>query len=198
VRRHSSIALTLAGLASAIFAATGLAVAPAPPVAAAPAAAAAAAAAPATCANPDRIAANESQRRQAVRTIFCLVNIERQNAGLVALKRSIQLEGVGQRQSDDQVRYKYVGHVNHAGQALRARVIASGYPRLLSGEAVLWGTGTQRSPTGLVHKLMTTPTHRRVIMSPRYRDLGVGLTMEAPLAGRPDGATLTLVVGRRR
>jgi len=156
------------------------------------------AAASATCENPDRIAEGESQRRQAVRTIFCLVNIERSKAGVVALRRSIQLEGVAQRQSNDMVRYKYVGHVNRAGQNIRPRVLGSGYPRRYSGEAVLWGTGAQRTPAALVRRLMLTPAHRRIILTARFRDLGVGLALEAPLAGRPNGATLTLTVGRRR
>lgn len=156
------------------------------------------AAASARCANAERVAVGESQRRQAVRTVFCLVNIERRTAGKRLLRRSIQLERVAQRQSNDMVRHKYVGHVNHAGQNIRTRVLRSGYPRRYSGEAVLWGTGAQRSPAALVRKLLSTPAHRRIILATRFRDLGVGLALRAPLAGRPNGATLTLTVGRRR
>ena len=160
--------------------------------------AAAAAAAPTTCANAERIPEGETQRREAMRTIRCLVNIERKKVGAVALLSSSQLARVAQRQSTDMVRHQYVGHVNSAGEHLRKRVARVGYPRLYTGEAVLWGTGTQRSPAGLVRKLMTTPAHKAIMLAARFRELGIGLVLRPPLAGRPNGATLTMTVGRRR
>jgi len=45
---------------------------------------------------------------------------------------------------------------------------------------------------------LTTPAHKAIMLGTRFRDLGIGLVMQPPLARKPNGATLTMTVGRRR
>jgi uncharacterized protein YkwD len=47
-----------------------------------------------------------------------------------------------------------------------------------------------------MHALMQSPEHRRILLDPAARDIGLGLTLGAPANGaaRPS-ATLTLVFG---
>ena len=151
-----------------------------------------------SCAGADRIVVTETARRQALDTILCLVNAQRTARGLPKLARSARLAGVARRQSADMVRYKYVGHVSRAGLDVRTRVARSGYRARNAGEAIGWGTGMQRTPTRLMDNVLATAAHRRIVRGTRYRDVGVGLVLGAPVAGKSDGATLTLTFGRRR
>ena len=158
----------------------------------------AAAAAQAPCAGAQKIATDEASRRQAVATILCLVNARRRSAGMPIVRTQARLAGVAQRQSSDMVRHKYVGHVDSAGRNLRTRIARSGYLRRYSGEVIQWGTGAQRTPAALMSKIMASPRHRAKVLNTVFRDVGPGLALAAPVAGKPNGATLTLTFGRRR
>ncbi len=150
------------------------------------------------CAGAETVPSNETERRHALKTILCLVDAERAERRRPALRRSSLLAGVAQRQSADMVRFEYVGHVNRRGQSIRTRVSRAGYPARHAGEAIGWTTGANRTAAGLMRRILVTAAHRRAIFGTRYRDIGVGLVLAAPVAGRPNGATLTLTLGRRR
>lgn len=152
----------------------------------------------AACTGANTVPVGESGRQQALKTVFCLVNAERAKVGRAALRRSGLLAGVAQRQSADMVRYKYVGHVSHSGQTIRTRVARAGYRARYSGEAIGWATGAERTPAGLMRRVMTTAAHRKAVLGAKYRDLGVGLVLAAPQGNRSDAGTLTLTIGRRR
>ena len=139
----------------------------------------------------------EAARREGLATILCLVNAERRERGRSDLRRSGRLAGVAQRHSADMARFKYVAHVDHAGRAVRVRVARSGYRARYAGEAIGWSTGTGRSPERLLRAVLADRAHRDAVFRSRYRELGVGLVLAAPVAGRRDGATVTLVLGRR-
>ena len=150
------------------------------------------------CAGGDTIPLSETERRQALKTILCLVNAERAALRRPALRRSSLLAAVAQQQSADMVRFKYVSHVNRRGQSIRTRVSRAGYPARHAGEAIGWTTGAKRTAAGLMRRIFVTAAHRRAILGTRYHDVGVGLVLAAPVAGRPNGATLTITLGRRR
>lgn len=150
------------------------------------------------CAGAQAIPSTEAERRQALKTILCLVNAERAARRRPALGRSSLLAGVAQRQSADMVRFGYIGHVNRRGQSIRTRVSRANYPARHAGEAIGWTTGANRTPAGLMRRILLTAAHRRAVFGTRYRDIGAGLVLAAPVAGRPNGATLTLTLGRRR
>ena len=67
------------------------------------------------------------------------------------------------------------------------------------GEVLLWSRGEQLTAARAVQLWMGSPTHRRILLSRRYRDIGAGPVPGAPL-GDPalePATTLTVVLGRR-
>jgi uncharacterized protein YkwD len=132
--------------------------------------------------------------------VRCEVNAIRQAAGLPTIKTTQPLRVAAQRHSDDMVRRRYFSHVSPSGLTLRERVARTGYlrrardPRL--GENIAWGSGTAAAPAEIVKAWMNSPGHRQIILTPAFREVGVGITGGAPQGG--DGATYVLDVGKRR
>ena len=99
------------------------------------------------------------------------------------------------------VRRKYFSHITPSGQGLRARIARTGYLRGAHnpalGETLAWGADVYASPKELVKELMDSPVHKVIVTDRRFRDIGVGLALGAPLIGMGGGATLSLNFGRR-
>jgi uncharacterized protein YkwD len=178
----------LAALAGAAM----LAVAPAP------------AAAQGACADTTAApgAASADQVESAVR---CLVNATRAGQGLPALRASGRLDAAAARHSSDMVRRRYFEHVSPSGATLADRVRRTGYLSGAAdwavGEDIGWGTGPLASPESIVQAWMNSPPHRRVILSRRFREAGVGMTPGIPVDGVDQsggGATFVLDVGMAR
>lgn len=94
----------------------------------------------------------------------------------------------------------YFSHVGPDGRSAPQRVRRSGYVRNRGGstvgEALTW-TADGGSPAMLVRVLMNSARHRRILLDPRYRDIGIGLALGAPRRGVQNAVTLTLNFGRR-
>ena len=172
-----------------------------PAAAKGPAAPAAPAAGPGACAAATVIPSSLSLRKAAADAVLCLVNIERTSRGLAAVVASPQLGKAAGAHSTDMVRRGYFDHVTPSGQDLRKRVARTGYlrgaRRPALGETIAWGSDLYATPAELVKDLMNSAAHRAIITDRRYRDVGVGLALGAPLEGMGDGATLALNFGRR-
>ena len=100
------------------------------------------------------------------------------------------------------VRRKYFSHVTPSGQDLRKRVARTGYLRGAAARARRddrLGLGPLRhARVELVKDLMLSPVHRRrSSLDRRFRDVGVGLALGAPMDGMGSGSTLSLNFGRR-
>jgi len=138
---------------------------------------------------------------QASDAVMCLVNGERARRGLAPLRAQRLLNRSAQAHSRDMVARQYFEHVSPNGVNVRQRIARAGYLRKRSactiGETIAWGTESQSTPAELVRMFMTSPGHRRIMLDRRYRDIGVGLALGAPVSGMDDGATLTLDFGRR-
>jgi hypothetical protein len=80
-----------------------------------------------------------------------------------------------------------------------ARVRRAGYARCrwLVGEILAWGVGPRSSAAGTVRAWMDSPPHRRILVSRRYRELGLGMQAGAPIEGLQRGVTVAAVLGRR-
>jgi uncharacterized protein YkwD len=134
--------------------------------------------------------------------VLCLINVERGQHGLAAVTASTLLGRAAASHSSDMVRRKYFSHVTPSGQSMRGRVARTGYLRgsrcPLLGETIAWGSEVFASPAELVNELMLSPVHRRIVLDRRYRDVGVGLALGAPMDGMgAHGSTLSLDFGRR-
>jgi uncharacterized protein YkwD len=131
--------------------------------------------------------------------VRCEVNAIRRNAGLPPVRGSATLRRAAVRHSRDMVTRRFFSHVSPSGATLRDRVARTGYlrgarrPRL--GENIAWGSGSAAAPAGIVSAWMQSPGHREIILTPAFREVGVGIAGGAPQGG--SGATYTLDVGRR-
>jgi uncharacterized protein YkwD len=155
------------------------------------------------CADAGTIATDDATRLAAVESVRCLLNLERANRGLRALRASGLLQRAAEGHSRDMVASKFVGHTSLNGAGVRQRIKRTGYIRrskmTLVGEVLSWGSGSFASPVQLVAALMESSQHKRTLLDRRFRDVGVGIALGAPMAGMGGSraATTTVDFGRR-
>ena len=129
-------------------------------------------------------------------TTLCLLNRERARRGLGRLRLNSRLSLAAARHSRAMVRRRFFAH----GSFL-ARIRRTGYLRSARswsvGENIAWGSGSRGTPVGIVRAWMASPPHRRNILS-RFREVGIGVQVGAPVGGVGDAATYTTNFGRRR
>jgi uncharacterized protein YkwD len=128
--------------------------------------------------------------------VRCEVNSIRAGSQLPRLRKSGGLTIAARAWSRTMVREHFFAH-NVAGKpVLAGRVRAAGYRRYKAlGENIAWGTGSAASPAAIVAAWMRSPPHRAIILTPGFREAGVGITPSPPQGG--DGATYVMDVGRK-
>lgn len=140
--------------------------------------------------------ASGAGRRQE-HTILCLINAERRRVGVPRLERSGALARAAERHSRDMTRRNYFSHTSPSGATPRQRARRAGYSPAMIGENLAFGTGAWGTPAGTVAQWLDSPGHRRVMLSPDVRDLGVGAVSGSPMADFDGGTTVAAVFGRR-
>jgi uncharacterized protein YkwD len=141
-------------------------------------------------------------KKQARKSVLCLVNRERADAGLGALKRSKKLERAAQKHTN---RMRGTGCFDHEcpGEAdLGSRLDAVGYlgGGLLSwlyAENIAWGRDWRGTPSAIVDAWMDSPPHRANILSGNLRDIGVGFAKGTPTSTKANGGLYTQDFGHR-
>jgi hypothetical protein len=128
--------------------------------------------------------------------VRCEINKIRAAHGLAAIRTTTPLRVAAQRHSEDMVRRRYFAHVSPSGQTVTERVKRAGYRSRRVGENIGWGSGNAATPRAIVAAWMKSPPHRRIILTPDFREGGVGVAHGAPVGG--DGRTYVLDVGRPR
>ncbi|HEX8121038.1 MAG TPA: CAP domain-containing protein [Solirubrobacteraceae bacterium] len=119
----------------------------------------------------------------AVRTVFCLVNQQRAAHGLPALRNNGRLAKVARVHARDIVKYQFIGHDSPAHGSLLQRVQRSGYGRnrrLTFGEILGAGRGRWSTPRSIVREWMKRHIHRKAILYPTFRAMGVGASVGMP------------------
>ena len=139
--------------------------------------------------------------KEAGLATLCLLNRARAEAGLRPLRLNGRLSYAARRHSHDMVARRYFAHDSLNGATPFQRMRATHYvPRDASwwlGENIGWGAGSLASPAALVSAWMHSPMHRANILSPHFREIGIGIAVGAPtraFAGQP-GATYTTDFG---
>jgi uncharacterized protein YkwD len=164
-----------------------------------PAAPGQAAARQAPCPNRDlEAAASPPLVRDAV---LCEVTRVRARRDARALRIDAQLDLAAGRHATDMYERRYFSHVSPGGGDLTDRARRAGYAlRRCSwrvGEILAWGAGPRATAAGTVRAWMDSPDHRRIMLSRRYREVGVGLVAGTPFDEFPSGVTVAAVLGRR-
>ena len=72
-----------------------------------------------------------------------------------------------------------------------------GSPLLLVGEVLAWGVASRSTAAGTVQAWMNSPGHRRILLSRRYGQIGIGLQAGTPFDAYPAGLTAAALFGRR-
>jgi uncharacterized protein YkwD len=129
--------------------------------------------------------------------VSCLLRGIRADRGLAPLSRSGDLEAAARRHGADMVAWRYFAHVSPSGGTVDKRARRAGYldgPCWVLGEDLGWAPAAISSAQAVVDAWMESPSHRAVILDPRFREIGIGLVGAAPV-GEEAGATFVLELG---
>jgi uncharacterized protein YkwD len=133
-------------------------------------------------------------------SLLCLINGERDDYGLGALKANRKLARAALGHSSSMTSRRYVAHTEPNGATFYTRIIRTGYKRgaarWLLGENIGTGTKYLGTPGAMVIGWMNSPEHRRNILEPTFRDIGIGTIRGAPTLLAPsEGMTITTDFG---
>ena len=97
--------------------------------------------------------------------MFKKINQIRKAHGIHKLRPSLYLFASSRRYARRMIRTDYFGHQSRIPVAGRFR---------LAGETLAWHSGWRLRPRRTVRRWMRSPSHRAVLLSSRFRRLGVG------------------------
>ena len=148
------------------------------------------------CAAPSAVAATCPQVGEEA--VICAINAQRRAAELAPVSVNPKLALAARRHARDMVRRQYFSHTTLGGRSMVDRLTAAGYltrgiGRWAVGEVLAWGSGPLGTPASAVDAWMHSPPHRRVLLYPAYREIGVGIEPGTPFA-KP-GATFAAELG---
>lgn len=132
--------------------------------------------------------------------VIQLINAQRTRRGLVPVSANLSLMKAARAHSAEMAARHYFSHSSYNGEDYAARLSRYGYTRAgytswAVGENIAWGQGILGTPEGIVDMWMHSAGHRAVILTARFRDVGVGIA-KGTLNGRT-GFFFTLDLGRR-
>jgi uncharacterized protein YkwD len=161
-------------------------------------------AAPATAsACPDEDSLPPELGVQAARdSVLCLINERRREHGLGKLRSDPRLERAAQDHSASMDAGNFFAHNAPNGSTPLSRIRSTGY---LSGagswgiaENIRWGAAKQGTPDLAVIRWMASAGHRQAILSPRYRQIGIGVAIGSPTGDGGNAAIYTTDFGYRK
>lgn len=100
------------------------------------------------------------------------VNAARRKAGVAPLRASADLDQAAQRHAEDMLARGYFAHQSPERKSVRERAQAAGYDWRTIGENI---AENQFSVDEVMETWLRSPGHRRNILSPDFKELGVGL-----------------------
>lgn len=161
--------------------------------------AAAPAVAAGNCPDGDRTIADVSPSTLA-RAVRCVINEERVKRLRHSVAAETHLGAAADRHAADMVARAYFSHDSPGGSTFvdrirRAGYLTSGGPWVV-GEVLAWCAAACATPQGIVAAWLASPPHRRVLLDPRYEDVGVGVALGSPSDSAASAATVTAEFGR--
>jgi uncharacterized protein YkwD len=140
--------------------------------------------------------------RRMARATVCLINQRRASRGMRRLRLNARLSKAAVWHSHDMVHRHYFAHISKNGNDIVARLRKSRYIKRgfswMVGENLAWGSGSRATPLEIVAGWMKSPAHRRNMLNPRFREMGVGVRVGAPQRTDLPAATYTTTFGFRR
>jgi uncharacterized protein YkwD len=148
---------------------------------------------------PIRAIAGEASQATVESAVLCLLNRHRARHRLKPLKSNRRLVRAARAHAQDMVARQFFSHVSPEGRDFLFRIRATGYTRArrwIVGENIAWGSHELSMPEVIVRNWMTSPTHRRNVLSRRFREIGVAASWGAPARAQPPAATYVTTFGR--
>lgn len=145
-------------------------------------------------------AANAEARATALRplerSVLTEMNAVRSQHGLVPLRFSAGLAAAARQHSTEMANRGYFGHTSANGEAFSRR-LARFYPigarRYWSvGENLLWSSAELNAAAAL-EIWLNSPSHRAIMLNPRWLDVGVGAVYARSASGVYGGRDVTIV-----
>jgi uncharacterized protein YkwD len=151
------------------------------------------------CANTDLRPSSEN--RGPIRAaVLCLINEERSSRGMAKLRANAKLRAAAEKHSANMTANNFFDHVSPAGTTPLERVKAAGYLAGASswavGENIAWGEQQLSTPGEIMKAWMDSTGHRANILNRRFRHIGIGVAVGAPVSGA-GGATYTTAFGKK-
>jgi uncharacterized protein YkwD len=144
----------------------------------------------------------EAPNFRLARAAVCLINERRAARGLRKLRLNKRLSRAARRHTRDMVRHRYFSHVSRGGKDVVDRLYGTGYLggrfSWTVGENIAWGAGGRGTPRKIVKAWMNSPGHRQNMLSPRFRDIGIGVAARGPTRTGGPAGTYTTTFGARR
>lgn len=103
--------------------------------------------------------------------ILQLVNAERKKVNAPPLTLNSKLNQAAQNHTNDMVAKRYFSHTSPSGSTMVSRVNAVGYSYRTIGENIAAG---KASPNDTMIQWMNSAGHRKNILNPSFKELGVG------------------------
>lgn len=133
-----------------------------------------------------------------------LVNQKRAKHDLVKLRVNAKLVDAARSHSTEMGDKQYFSHDSASGETFSNRIIRLGYTRSgysywAVGENIAWGSGLYATAVATVNAWMKSPAHRAVILTKKFRDIGIGAVVcRSGYSSCSDPVTFfTMDVGRR-
>ena len=127
------------------------------------------------------------------RAVTCLINRHRSHRGLRRLHGSHALGVAAQAHSDAMANLNFFAHEGGDGTPT-SRAEAAGYTIGAKtwgiGEDLEWASGRSASPRSIVRGWMGSAVHRGVLLTPRFRQIGIGVTHGSPVSPDVQNAAL--------
>jgi uncharacterized protein YkwD len=133
---------------------------------------------------------------------LCLMESMRAAQRLGTLRSNGDLRTVAASQVANMVRRDYFADVRPSGQTSFSLIAATRYrahASISTGQIIAWGIGANATPARIVAAWMASPSHRAIILTGDYRDIGVAALAVVParFARRRHGATYAIEFGAR-
>jgi uncharacterized protein YkwD len=130
-----------------------------------------------------------------------IINQTRAQHGLRPVRVRTSLCRAARVHSTEMVRRGFFSHLSFNGESQATRVVRFGYARKgrsfwSTGEVIAYGTGPAGTPQAIVDSWLQSKAHRALLLSPRWRDVGVGRASGA-FRCLNGAAVYTVDVGRR-
>jgi len=155
--------------------------------------------APASAARTSPFAANACAATTQLHAMQCLVNQTRAAHGLPAVRLSPALLRSATLRANAIVRCRQFSHTP-CGQSFASVFRAVGYAggRFAVGENIAWGSGSLGSAEHALSRWLTSPAHRRVLLSRTWRELGVSAVAVTGVFAPGANTVWVAQFGRRR